>query len=65
MQNCTDLNLCEGVCIFTPFHFPDSCLYLLNVIIIIIIIIIIFDDDVTVTHLHATILSEEVSLPKF
>ena len=26
----SDLNLGEGVCIFTSFHFPDSGLYLLN-----------------------------------
>ena len=25
-----DLNLGEGLCIFTSFHFPDSGLYLLN-----------------------------------
>ena len=26
----SDLNLGEGLCIFTSFHFPDSGLYLLN-----------------------------------
>ena len=26
----SDLDLGEGLCIFTPFHFPDSGLYLLN-----------------------------------
>ena len=30
MKNCTDLNLGEGLCIFTFFHFPDSRLYLLH-----------------------------------
>ena len=28
--NSSDLNLGEGLCIFTSFHFPDSGLYLLN-----------------------------------
>ena len=26
----SDLNLGEGLCIFTSFHYPDSGLYLLN-----------------------------------
>lgn len=30
--NCTDLNLWEGVCIFTSFHLPDCRLYLVNVL---------------------------------
>ena len=30
MKNCTDLNLGEGLCIFTFFYFPDSRLDLLN-----------------------------------
>ena len=30
MKKCTDLNLGEGLCIFTFFYFPDSRLDLLN-----------------------------------
>ena len=30
MKYSSDLNLGEGLCIFTSFHFPDSGLYLLN-----------------------------------
>ena len=30
MKYYSDLNLGEGLCIFTFFHFPDSELYLLN-----------------------------------
>ena len=29
-KDCSDLNLGEGLCICTSFHFPDSGLYLLN-----------------------------------
>ena len=28
--NGIDLNLCEDLCIFTSFHFPNPGLYLLN-----------------------------------
>ena len=30
MKYCSDLNLSEGLCIFTSFHFPDSGFNLLN-----------------------------------
>ena len=30
MKYCSDLNLGQGLCIFTSFHFPGSGLYLLN-----------------------------------
>ena len=30
MKYSSDLNLGEGLCICTSFHFPDSELYLLN-----------------------------------
>lgn len=29
-KNCTDISLGEGLNMFTPFHFPDSGLNLLN-----------------------------------
>ena len=39
--------------------FPTSNIYIIYIYIYIYINIIIFDDGVTVTYLHATILSEE------
>ena len=38
MKYSSDLNLGEGLCICTSFHFPDSGLYLLNAVLIFILL---------------------------